>query len=509
MAVCSSWGTAILLALATLITPAVEAGPDVRGVTPDLLPRYSIPSDADFECLDGRGSVPASRINDEYCDCTDGSDEPGTSACPGGSFYCANVGFEPRTLKAALVDDGVCDCCDGSDEPVGSCANTCQARGLARKAELAERLHAARAGLQRRAQYVQEAASKLTGWKAELARLRDDLSRQEVEQNAAEALRDSLQAKEDELKAAAEAAEKAPASGGDTNKEHQGSTGTPDADQAAPEAISADEVVAADQVHEHVLLPEEMAEAQGDGTAQPETQTDKDMAAAAAAVSVPPGVLGRAKTALADVWSAALSLLPGSRSRSAPAVPKSKVSDAVLAQLKADLDAAKSPLSHARTTASAAATAVRETKKAIAELETKLENIGKGAYGEDSAWAALDGRCFSAQVDKYTYELCPFGAAKQVEGSGGGTNLGRWEGLLDDGARLAFQRGQQCWNGPARSLQATTLCGPTERLFDVSEPSRCEYAARFETPAACRAVDVAALERELARYGGAPVHEEL
>ncbi|KFM27688.1 Glucosidase 2 subunit beta [Auxenochlorella protothecoides] len=442
MAVCSSWGTAILLALATLITPAVEAGPDVRGVTPDLLPRYSIPSDADFECLDGRGSVPASRINDEYCDCTDGSDEPGTSACPGGSFYCANVGFEPRTLKAALVDDGVCDCCDGSDEPVGSCANTCQARGLARKAELAERLHAARAGLQRRAQYVQEAASKLTGWKAELARLRDDLSRQEAEQNAADALRDSLQAKEDELKAAAEAAEKAPASGGDTNKEDQGSTGTPDADQAAPEAISADEVVAADQVHEHVLLPEE-------------------------------------------------------------------VRIEVLAQLKADLDAAKSPLSHARTAASAAATAARETKKAIAELETKLENTGKGAYGEDSAWAALDGRCFSAQVDKYTYELCPFGAAKQVEGSGGGTNLGRWEGLLDDGARLAFQRGQQCWNGPARSLQATTLCGPTERLFDVSEPSRCEYAARFETPAACRAADVAALERELARYGGAPVHEEL
>lgn len=130
----------------------------------------------------------------------------------------------------------------------------------------------------------------------------------------------------------------------------------------------------------------QMAEAQGDGTAQPATQTDKDMAAAAATVSVPPGVLGRAKTggigagqwlwkeclaagwvrvcgraahhqgawsragfpwhdvhlrpgvfqgpllalftALADVWSAALSLLPGSRSRSAPAVLMSKVSDA-------------------------------------------------------------------------------------------------------------------------------------------------------------------------------------
>jgi len=32
----------------------------------------------DFTCLDGSLSVPFSSVNDDYCDCADGTDEPGT-----------------------------------------------------------------------------------------------------------------------------------------------------------------------------------------------------------------------------------------------------------------------------------------------------------------------------------------------------------------------------------------------------------------------------------------------
>ena len=74
-----------------------------RGVPRSLASLYAGET---FACLSGGGTVPAVRVNDDYCDCADGSDEPGTAACGsvdvgagagaaagGGRFYCANQGF--------------------------------------------------------------------------------------------------------------------------------------------------------------------------------------------------------------------------------------------------------------------------------------------------------------------------------------------------------------------------------------------------------------------------------
>lgn len=78
-------------------------------------------------CRDGSKSFPRDRLNDDFCDCPDGTDEPGTSACPQSKFYCRNLGDTPCFLFSSRVNDRICDCCDGSDEYDGGiiCPNTC------------------------------------------------------------------------------------------------------------------------------------------------------------------------------------------------------------------------------------------------------------------------------------------------------------------------------------------------------------------------------------------------
>ncbi|XP_076825555.1 uncharacterized protein LOC143471091 isoform X2 [Clavelina lepadiformis] len=66
-----------------------------------------------FTCLNGNQTIPWNAVNNNYCDCADGTDEPGTSACKNGRFYCEP---EHQYMPSSRVNDGICDCCDGSDE---------------------------------------------------------------------------------------------------------------------------------------------------------------------------------------------------------------------------------------------------------------------------------------------------------------------------------------------------------------------------------------------------------
>ena len=64
-----------------------------------------------FKCLSGSATILLSRVNDNYCDCADGSDEPGTSACPNGRFFCANKGYKGMFTPSSTVDDSICGAC--------------------------------------------------------------------------------------------------------------------------------------------------------------------------------------------------------------------------------------------------------------------------------------------------------------------------------------------------------------------------------------------------------------
>ena len=65
-----------------LITAVLSVGlpcyfaASLRGIDPALESHYS-QSDGSFKCLDGTKLIPLSQVNDGYCDCTDGTDEPG------------------------------------------------------------------------------------------------------------------------------------------------------------------------------------------------------------------------------------------------------------------------------------------------------------------------------------------------------------------------------------------------------------------------------------------------
>lgn len=68
-----------------------------------------------IQCANGR----IGWIDDDYCDCPDGLDEPNTAACSNvlieqPVFACHDD--ESRKIFASRVHDGVKDCLDGSDE---------------------------------------------------------------------------------------------------------------------------------------------------------------------------------------------------------------------------------------------------------------------------------------------------------------------------------------------------------------------------------------------------------
>lgn len=68
------WVCAAAALLAALVLQAAAA--PLRGLDPALAGQYE-PANGKFKCLDEPKAIPFSQVNDGYCDCMDGSDEPG------------------------------------------------------------------------------------------------------------------------------------------------------------------------------------------------------------------------------------------------------------------------------------------------------------------------------------------------------------------------------------------------------------------------------------------------
>eukprot|EP00088_Acartia_fossae_P026713 TRINITY_DN27514_c0_g1_i1.p1 TRINITY_DN27514_c0_g1~~TRINITY_DN27514_c0_g1_i1.p1 ORF type:complete len:200 (+),score=20.22 TRINITY_DN27514_c0_g1_i1:75-674(+) len=88
----------------------------ILGVGESQQYKYLPTEDGKFKCLNVDVFIEFERLNDDYCDCSDGSDEPSTSACATGTFQCRRG---DTAIPSSRVNDGVCDCCDGGDEYLG------------------------------------------------------------------------------------------------------------------------------------------------------------------------------------------------------------------------------------------------------------------------------------------------------------------------------------------------------------------------------------------------------
>lgn len=96
--------------LLLLLTALCTVTASVRGVPADSTfsleqQEYSLDL---FECRDKSAQIPSIFINDDFCDCLDGSDEPGTSACPQGQFYCRNAKYKSEYISSSKVMDMIC-----------------------------------------------------------------------------------------------------------------------------------------------------------------------------------------------------------------------------------------------------------------------------------------------------------------------------------------------------------------------------------------------------------------
>ncbi|OJJ42969.1 hypothetical protein ASPZODRAFT_136844 [Penicilliopsis zonata CBS 506.65] len=203
----------LLLSLAagsTVLAASNDGAARPRGVGPEFAKFYK--DTTTFSCISNPAiKIPFSAVNDDFCDCPDGSDEPGTSACsyissqsaltvaerPGHDeielkaslpgFYCKNKGHKPAYIPFQRVNDGVCDysiCCDGSDEwaHVGGtkCEDRCKEIGKAWRKQDEQRQKSLTAALRKKKELLVDAGRQQKEVEDHIERLEMELKGEEL-----------------------------------------------------------------------------------------------------------------------------------------------------------------------------------------------------------------------------------------------------------------------------------------------------------------------------------------
>ncbi|KAM9843870.1 glucosidase 2 subunit beta isoform 1-T2 [Aulostomus maculatus] len=474
-----------------------------------------------FTCLDGSRTIPFDRVNDDYCDCQDGSDEPGTAACPNGSFHCTNAGFRSAFIPSSRINDGICDCCDTTDEynSGAACQNTCRELGRKERESLQKMAEIAKEGFLLKKQLIQEAKRGLEDKKAKLADIQ--ASKMDLEDRV-EALRTVKETAEQPEKEAKERHLKA--------WEDQKAVIRKEKDQAK----MAEVFLELDDDSDGFVCVTELL-------SHPELDPDSDGSFTETEAQALLGGVDKVDTvAFEALWNDIKEKYTSEAREPTPVEPPqeeigepvpdndseqypeddipeeeedddeedededpedeySKSPPTVQTQEKDDDDEGTMPPYDEETqnlidSAQKARDEFDGAEKALREVDDQIKNLEKEIsfdFGPSAEFAYLYSQCYELPTSEYIYRLCPFNRVSQKPKYGGSeTNLGtwgKWAGPEDDVySVMKYEHGTGCWQGPNRSTMVKLTCGKETVVTSTSEPSRCEYLMEFITPAVCQ-----------------------
>uniref|UniRef100_A0A8B9XE96 Glucosidase 2 subunit beta n=1 Tax=Bos mutus grunniens TaxID=30521 RepID=A0A8B9XE96_BOSMU len=450
-----------------------------------------------FTCLDGSASIPFDQVNDDYCDCKDGSDEP--------------------------------DCCDGTDEYNSGivCENTCKEKGRKERETLQQMAEVTREGFRLKKILIED-------WK----KAREEKQKKLIELQAG---KKSLEDQVEVLRTLKEEAEKPEEAAKDQHRrlweEQQAISKEQRERELAASAFQEldddmDGAVSVAELQTHPELDTDGDGALSEGEAQTLLGGDAQMDAAF--------FYDRVWAAIRDKYRS--EVLPTEYPPSPPAPdvmepkeeqppmpsppteeededeedeeteededeededsqgeqPKDAPPPAPAPKTASPTEEDRMPPYDEQTqafinAAQEARNKFEEAERSLKDMEESIRNLEQEIsfdFGPNGEFAYLYSQCYELTTNEYVYRLCPFKLVSQKPKLGGSpTSLGTWGSWAgpdhDKFSAMKYEQGTGCWQGPNRSTTVRLLCGKETVVTSTTEPSRCEYLMELMTPAAC------------------------
>ncbi|GCC31850.1 hypothetical protein chiPu_0010310 [Chiloscyllium punctatum] len=429
-----------------------------------------------FTCLDGSKTIPFDEVNDDYCDCKDGSDEP--------------------------------DCCDTTDEynSGASCENTCKEQGRKEKETLQRMAEVAREGFRLKQQLIEEAKRSREEKQQMLTELQKKKGTWEVQVESLKAIKEAAEKPEQEAKEvhkkaweevqAARKAEREKAKAAETFKELDDNE---------------DGFVSVNEIQTHAEL-----DSDGDGVvSEPEAESLlgglNQVDLSGFQESIWAGIRDKYKSEAAIESPPPAEVPAEEGAGSQPKSPQEewrkddheeeedgggedrddddddedddeedddggeedyKDQQSSYFSERHEADDEKMPPYDDETqalinAADKARNEFTEAEKSLREVENSIGSLEKELtidFGPDGEFAYMFNQCYEMTTNEYVYKLCPFSKVAQKPKHGGSeTSLGVWGSWAGPESNkfsaMKYEHGTGCWQGPSRTTLVKLSCG--------------------------------------------------